>query len=75
MLSCDRPRVRVIRDGRVFEVNFGSALEGSAAGRVILYSNDYVMVPRRRGFGGIWFMRLGGPTGRAMAMRMRAPRS
>lgn len=43
-------RTRVVREGRVFEVNLQTALAGSASGRVVLYSNDVVVVPRRSGF-------------------------
>ncbi|GAC1515867.1 MAG: hypothetical protein NVS1B4_08150 [Gemmatimonadaceae bacterium] len=46
----DLGRVRVIRDGRVYEVDVGSGLGGSAAGRVVLFSNDVVVVPRRSGW-------------------------
>jgi polysaccharide export outer membrane protein len=38
-------RVQVIRDDRVFTINLKSALSGSAAGRVALYSNDVVYIP------------------------------
>ena len=41
---------RVIRDGRAFRVDMESALSGSAAGRIVLYSNDVVVVGRRKGF-------------------------
>jgi protein involved in polysaccharide export with SLBB domain len=41
---------RVIRDGHAFRVDMESALRGSAAGRIVLYSNDVVVVGRRRGF-------------------------
>jgi len=41
---------RVIRDGQAFRVDMESALAGSAAGRIVLYSNDVVVVGRRRGF-------------------------
>jgi polysaccharide export outer membrane protein len=40
---------RVIRDGQAFRVDMESALRGSAAGRIVLYSNDVVVVGRRRG--------------------------
>lgn len=40
---------RVIRDGHAFRVDMESALRGSAAGRIVLYSNDVVVVGRRRG--------------------------
>jgi protein involved in polysaccharide export with SLBB domain len=43
-------RTRVVREGRVFEVDLQSALGGSASGRVVLYSNDVVVVPKRTGF-------------------------
>ena len=42
-------RTRVVREGRVHVVNLQSALEGGAAGRIVLYSNDVVEVPKRRG--------------------------
>ena len=48
----DRARLRdtrVIRDGRAFRVDMESALQGSAAGRIVLYSNDVVVVGRKRG--------------------------
>lgn len=41
--------VRVIRAGRPYEVNLESALAGSAAGRVVLFSNDVVFLDRKRG--------------------------
>jgi polysaccharide export outer membrane protein len=49
----DRARLqdtRVIRDGRAFRVDMDGGLRGSAAGRIVLYSNDVVVVGRRRGF-------------------------
>jgi protein involved in polysaccharide export with SLBB domain len=51
----DRARLkdtRVIRDGRAFRVDMESALNGSAAGRIVLYSNDVIVVGRRRGLTG-----------------------
>jgi protein involved in polysaccharide export with SLBB domain len=48
----DRARLRdtrVIRDGRAFRVDMESGLKGSAAGRIVLYSNDVIVVGRRRG--------------------------
>jgi polysaccharide export outer membrane protein len=42
---------RVVRDGRVFVVDLESGLLGGAAGRVVLYSGDYIVVPRKSGFG------------------------
>ena len=49
----DRARLqetRVIRDGQAFRIDMESGLRGSAAGRVVLYSNDVVVVGRKRGF-------------------------
>jgi polysaccharide export outer membrane protein len=49
----DRARLqdtRVIRDGRAFRVDMDGGLRGSAAGRIVLYSNDVVVVGRRKGF-------------------------
>jgi polysaccharide export outer membrane protein len=48
----DRARLqdtRVIRDGRAFRVDMESGLRGSASGRIVLYSNDVVVVGRKRG--------------------------
>ena len=42
--------VRVIRAGRPYEVDLQSALSGSSAGRVVLFSNDVVFLDRKRGF-------------------------
>ncbi len=42
-------RTRVVREGKVHVVDLQSALEGGAAGRIVLYSNDVVEVPKRRG--------------------------
>jgi polysaccharide export outer membrane protein len=46
----DLRHTRVIRDSRTFIVDLESGLSGSGAGRVILFSNDYVFVDRKRGF-------------------------
>jgi polysaccharide export outer membrane protein len=49
----DRARLqdtRVIRDGRAFKVDMDAGLRGSAAGRIVLYSNDVVVVGRKKGF-------------------------
>lgn len=49
----DRARLqdtRVIRDGHAFRVDMEGGLRGSAAGRVVLYSNDVVVVGRKKGF-------------------------
>lgn len=43
-------KARVIRDGRAFTVDLESALGGGAAGRIVLYSNDYLIVPKKTGF-------------------------
>jgi polysaccharide export outer membrane protein len=43
-------KTRVVRDGRAYTVDLESALGGSPAGRVVLYSNDYVVVPKRSGW-------------------------
>ena len=51
----DRARLkdtRVIREGQAFKVDMESALNGSAAGRIVLYSNDVVVVGRRKGLTG-----------------------
>lgn len=45
----DLQHTRVIRDGREFIVDLQSALTGSPAGRVGLYSNDVVYIPKRGG--------------------------
>jgi protein involved in polysaccharide export with SLBB domain len=42
--------VRVIRGGRPYEVDLQSALSGSSAGRVVLFSNDVVFLDRKGGF-------------------------
>jgi|SRR5579883_224999 polysaccharide export outer membrane protein len=41
-------RAQVVRDNRAFTIDLQSALGGSAAGRVALYSNDVVYLPERR---------------------------
>ena len=46
----DLRKTRVVRDGREFVVDLESGLAGSAAGRILLYSNDIVNVPARTGF-------------------------
>ena len=48
--SANLRRTRVVREGRVFEVDLQSALGGSASGRVVLYSNDVVVIQKRTGF-------------------------
>jgi protein involved in polysaccharide export with SLBB domain len=46
----DLKHTKVIRDNRTFIVDLEAGLNGSGAGRVILFSNDYVFVDRKRGF-------------------------
>lgn len=48
--NADLRKTRVVRDGRAYTVDLESALAGSSAGRIVLYSNDYVVVPRRTGW-------------------------
>lgn len=48
--SADLRKTRVVRDGRAYTVDLESALTGSPAGRIVLYSNDYVVVPKRGGW-------------------------
>jgi polysaccharide export outer membrane protein len=43
---------RVIRDGQAFRVDMEAGLNGSAAGRIVLYSNDVVVVGRKKGLTG-----------------------
>jgi polysaccharide export outer membrane protein len=45
----DLKHTRVIRDGKAYIVDIAAALQGSAGGRVALYSNDVVYVPSRSG--------------------------
>ena len=47
--NADLRKTRVVRDGRAYTVDLESALAGSSAGRIVLYSNDYVVVPKRTG--------------------------
>ncbi len=42
-------QTKVVRDGHSYTLNFQEALAGSAAGRVVLYSNDVVYVPAKAG--------------------------
>ncbi len=39
---------RVIREGRSVQIDLLSALSGAATGRYVLYSNDVLVIPRRR---------------------------
>ena len=43
---------RVIREGQAFRVDMEAGLKGSAAGRIVLYSNDVVVVDRKKGLTG-----------------------
>jgi len=45
----DLRKVRVVRDGHVFVVDVQSALDGSPSGRIALYSNDVIYVPKKGG--------------------------
>jgi polysaccharide export outer membrane protein len=47
--QADLRHTRVIREGRAFNVDLESALRGSGSGRVVLYSNDVVVIGKRRG--------------------------
>jgi polysaccharide export outer membrane protein len=47
--EADLRKTKVVRDGRAYTVDLESALAGSPAGRIVLYSNDYVVVPRKTG--------------------------
>jgi protein involved in polysaccharide export with SLBB domain len=47
--NADLRKTRVVRDGRAYTVDLESALAGSSAGRIVLYSNDYVVIPRSGG--------------------------
>jgi len=43
-------KARVVREGRSYQVDLQSALAGSATGRIVLYSNDYVVIPQKTGW-------------------------
>jgi polysaccharide export outer membrane protein len=45
----DLRHARVLRDSRAYEVDMESALNGSHAGNIVLFSNDAVIVGRKRG--------------------------
>ena len=45
----DMRRAYVVRETQRFPVDLASALAGSATGRVVLYSNDVLVVPKRGG--------------------------
>jgi protein involved in polysaccharide export with SLBB domain len=47
MEGANLKRAQVIRDDKAFTIDLQSALGGSAAGRVALYSNDIVFIPER----------------------------
>ncbi|MDQ6828568.1 MAG: hypothetical protein M3081_06840, partial [Gemmatimonadota bacterium] len=40
----------VLRDGRSVQVDLESAMTGSATGRIVLFSNDVLIVPASNGF-------------------------
>ncbi len=42
-------RAHVIRDGRSYPLDLASAMAGGSPGRIVLYSNDVLVVPRRTG--------------------------
>lgn len=46
----DPSKARVLREGRSFPVDLEGALAGSAAGNVVLFSNDVLVVPRAGGW-------------------------
>jgi polysaccharide export outer membrane protein len=48
--QADLARARVVREGQSYGVDLESALRGSATGRIVLYSNDYVVIPKRSGW-------------------------
>ena len=48
--EADLRKTKVVRDGRAYTVDLESALAGSPAGRIVLYSNDYVVIPKKTGF-------------------------
>lgn len=48
--EADLRKTRVIRDGREYTLDLERALGGGSAGRVVLYSNDVVLLPKRSGF-------------------------
>lgn len=45
--NADLTHATVIREGKRVAVDLRSALEGSATGRLVLYSNDVLVVPRK----------------------------
>ena len=45
--NADLTHATVIREGRTVPIDLRSALTGSASGRVVLYSNDVLVVPRK----------------------------
>jgi polysaccharide export outer membrane protein len=47
--QADLRRARVLRGNQAYTVDLESALEGSASGDIVLFSNDAVIVGRRRG--------------------------
>lgn len=47
--KADLRHARVLRDGKAYEVDLESALGGGHAGTIVLFSNDAVVVGKRRG--------------------------
>ena len=47
--NADLKHARVLRGGRAYEVDMESALAGSQAGSILLFSNDAVIVGKKRG--------------------------
>lgn len=45
--NADLTRATVVREGKRVPIDLRSALTGSASGRVVLYSNDVLVVPRK----------------------------
>lgn len=48
--NADLTHTSVIREGKTVPIDLRSALSGSASGRVVLYSNDVLVVPRKSTF-------------------------
>jgi polysaccharide export outer membrane protein len=48
--QADLSRARVLREGRSYQVDLKSAFAGAVTGRYLLFSNDVLVVPRRRNF-------------------------
>jgi polysaccharide export outer membrane protein len=46
----DLKKAHVLREGKSFPVDLGSAMNGSFTGRIVLFSNDVLVVPAKTGF-------------------------